>query len=125
MILNAADLLKRTPIAVTLRGLCGEALGEIHPEYLHALCNSGLVFGRGTRTKVKYVQLLVEQDQVARMIGERESTNRRERARTPGDLLARMIGDRTTVRKERWPVRHSDGAVRAALVFWHKAVQLG
>jgi hypothetical protein len=91
---------------------------EMPSEYLRQMAVAGLVCGYGTRGRVKKFQFLVDQDEAERAM-QKNQVRVEDRARTPGDMLARMMADRQTVRRERIETRRG-----TSVLYWHKAVRI-
>jgi hypothetical protein len=103
-----------------LSSVTGELLdSHCSSTLLRSLAEAGLVYGIGSRSRVKRFQYLVDQPEAERAL-RMSVVTKDSRARTPGDLLARMVADRQTVRRLVMSLSCKDGRVRRAVVFEHK-----
>lgn len=120
MILPGWKLLQIVPqgASVDLHSVDGKPQGVIEYESLVDLVKAGVVAGRGTPSKIKWVELTVDQDEVVRALGAVERRQSRERPQMPLDLLTRMCSARKTIRLIRKATK--DRLRRAFLARWYE-----
>ena len=103
-----------------LRAVGGQLLtSDAGREYVEALVEAGIVCGIGSNRILRYFQLTVDQDEVARLLGKSAGDMRRERGMTPLDLMRRYCADRKTTRALHMTVQHGRRVFHVKL-FEHK-----
>lgn len=99
-----------------LKSVDGANDSRVDYQFLAGLIAAGVVCATGSRSKLRYFQLTVDQQELERLA---TATRRAGKPSLPLDFLVRMCGDRKTTRRERVDVVR-DGKIRAVFLHVHK-----